>query len=69
MKNFLGGRGGFLGYILKFYWALWATFKNFSWALWATLESEIGAFVARNIGNTALVCALALCLCLVMWSL
>ncbi len=34
---------GSLGYILKFYWALWAT-----------LESEIGAFVARNIGNTAI---------------
>ncbi len=51
MKNFFFGEGGFLGYILKFYWALWATLKNFSWALWAALESEIGAFVVRNIGN------------------
>ncbi len=41
MKNFFFGGGAF-----------WATLKNFSWALWATLESEIGAFVARNIGNT-----------------
>ncbi len=46
VKNFFWWGGG----------AFWATFKNFSWTLWATLESEIGAFVARNIGNTAWRC-------------